>query len=136
MARTVRRRGFGRIFDPARRVWAKSGPARLGGFAIAAVGATLLSALLSYRAADPSFDVDSGARAANWLGVAGANAADVAMQTLGLAAWAAAIVLVVEGLYQLFNPRLTRLTPFRMAIRALAVIAGLIAISGALAAPA
>ena len=51
-------------------------------------------ALVSYDAGDPSFNTATGQTAANLVGYAGAVAADLALQTIGLAA----VVLVIAPL--------------------------------------
>jgi len=136
MARAIRHRRIGRVLDMVRRAWADAGPVRLTGLAAIAAGAALLAALVSYRAGDPSLDADALGRPANWMGVAGADVADVAMQTLGLGAWIAAAMLLAAGFTRLFDRRPARAKLSRLGVRLLAAAIGVVAIAAALAAPA
>jgi S-DNA-T family DNA segregation ATPase FtsK/SpoIIIE len=136
MARAIRRRGVGRVLDLIARAWADGGPVRLTGLAAVAAGGALLAALASYRAGDASFDTDAGGRPANWLGPVGADVADIAVQTLGLAAWIVAVMLLIAGFTRLTSRRPARATPARLGRRLLAAAIGVAAIAGALAAPA
>jgi S-DNA-T family DNA segregation ATPase FtsK/SpoIIIE len=136
MARAIRRRGVGRYFDHVRRAWADGGPARLTGVAAVGAGGALLAALVSYRAGDASLDTDAAARPANWLGPLGADVADVAIQTLGLAAWIAAVMLLIAGFARLSRRKPATTTMRRLGLRLLAAAIAVVAIAGALAAPA
>jgi S-DNA-T family DNA segregation ATPase FtsK/SpoIIIE len=109
---------------------------RLTGLAAVGAGGALFAALVSYRAGDPSLDTDAAGRPGNWLGAIGADVADIAVQTLGLAAWIAAIMLMFAGFARLTTRRPARATLSRLGLRLLAAAIGVIAIAGALAAPA
>jgi S-DNA-T family DNA segregation ATPase FtsK/SpoIIIE len=126
----------GRVLDHVRRAWADGGPARLTGVAAVCAGGSLLGALLSYRAGDASLDTDAAGHPANWLGPVGADVADIAVQTLGLAAWIAAIMLLLAGFARLTRRTPARATLRRLGLRLLAAGVGVMAIAGALAAPA
>jgi S-DNA-T family DNA segregation ATPase FtsK/SpoIIIE len=136
MAKAIRRRGVGRIVDVLRRAWFDTGPMRLTGLAAVAGGVTLLAALGSYRASDSSLDASAGGQPANWLGAPGADVADIGMQTLGLAAWLLAAMLLTAGLTRLLGRRPARATPARLGRRVVACLVGVVTIAGALAAPA
>jgi S-DNA-T family DNA segregation ATPase FtsK/SpoIIIE len=136
MARAIRRRGVVRVLDHVRRAWAEGGPARLTGIAAVCAGGALLAALLSYRAGDASLDTDAAGRPANWLGPVGADVADIAVQTLGLAAWVAAAMLLLAGFARLSRRTPARTTLRRLGLRLLAAAIAVMAIAGALAAPA
>ena len=136
MARAVRRGGAGRILETARRAWADAGLARLLGLVGALAGLALLAALASYRASDPSLNTDAPGRPTNWLGPIGANAADLAMQALGLAAWALAALVVFACVSRLLNSRPSKIDPTGYAFRVLAGAVGIAALAGAFAAPA
>ncbi len=136
MAKAARRRGAGRILEAVRRAWADAGLARLLGLVVALAGMALLAALASYRASDPSLNTDAPGRPTNWLGPMGANAADLAMQAFGLAAWALAALMVFAGVSRLLNSRPTKINPAGYALRILAGVVGIAALAGAFAAPA
>jgi S-DNA-T family DNA segregation ATPase FtsK/SpoIIIE len=70
---------------------------RFSGATTLALGGALALAMASYHAGDPSFDTASGQAPANLLGALGANAADLIVQALGLAGWAAGGMLVLAG---------------------------------------
>ncbi|MHB8284643.1 MAG: DNA translocase FtsK [Caulobacteraceae bacterium] len=70
---------------------------RLRGAFAAVAGATMMASFATYRAADPSFNVSSADVVHNAMGPFGAVLADVFLQSLGLSAWIAAILLLVYG---------------------------------------
>ena len=107
--------------------------ARLRGGAVAALGAVFVGVLASYHAADPSLDAASAGRPANLLGVVGADSADLAMQSLGLAAWAIALLLLTAGLIRLFDREPTRRRG-RLSRRVFLGALGVLALAGALGA--
>jgi S-DNA-T family DNA segregation ATPase FtsK/SpoIIIE len=80
-----------------------------GGFALAAMAALFALALVSYDAADPSWNhaVDGPVR--NMLGPSGALLADALLQTIGVAAFLPAVVLLGWAFRLLANRGLTRL---------------------------
>ena len=78
----------------ARLVWKAPFAVRFRAILQALAAMLLLVALVSWNPADPSWNVASGRAATNWLGGGGAFAADLAMQSLGLAAWPAVLLLV------------------------------------------
>ncbi len=98
MARVARRRGLGSWWRPLAARWAPALKARLGGVLVALAGAVLLAILASYHPADASLDAADASSPLNLLGVGGADVADLAMQILGVGAWAAALFAVVAGL--------------------------------------
>jgi S-DNA-T family DNA segregation ATPase FtsK/SpoIIIE len=57
----------------------------------------MLAGFATYHAADPSFNVASADSPRNAMGPVGAVLADICLQSLGLAAWIAAILLLVYG---------------------------------------
>ena len=79
-------------------LWNSNFAARVRGGVVAAVGAGALFSFLSYNAADPSWNVSSSDAPTNLLGGFGAALADMGMQSLGLAAWIGAVVMLVAGL--------------------------------------
>jgi len=70
----------------------------LSGLLLAALGAGLAIAGLSFRAADPSLNRAGDGPVMNLLGLPGAYAADLMWQTLGLAAFLLPLILIVWGL--------------------------------------
>ena len=69
--------------------------AELIGLCAFALALALALALASFAPNDPSWNVATAAAPRNWLGYAGAHAADLLLQTLGLASWV--LVLAVTG---------------------------------------
>ena len=74
-----------------RRAWEATG------LALFVTGAAFAAALDTYTPADPSFNSATGAPVHNLIGTAGAHAADLALQTFGLAGGLPALLLVVWG---------------------------------------
>ena len=83
-----------RAWVSARILWGAPITVKFRGVLQALLAALLLVALISWNPADPSLNAASGAEPTNWLGLNGALFADLFMQSLGLAAWPAAILLV------------------------------------------
>jgi len=127
-----------RAFDSARILWDAPFVVRFRGVLQALVATLLTVALLSWNPADPSLNAASSQVPTNWLGANGALFADMAMQSLGLAAWPAALLLVAFGLAGAIGDAIQqRLKP--TPVKALAATAGVLALSAglsALAAPA
>src|SRR5580704_10678139 len=109
--------------------WRHAASARFRGGLTAAVGGALAIALASWRASDPSLDASSAGAPGNLLGAAGADIADLAMQSLGLAAWLVAALLLALGIARAaeVNPDATRKT---LRWRALAGAAGFLLLAG------
>ncbi|MBI2261494.1 MAG: DNA translocase FtsK 4TM domain-containing protein [Caulobacterales bacterium] len=122
-----------RAFDSARILWAAPFAVRVRGVLQAVLAALLLTALISWNPADPSLNAASSAPPTNWLGLNGAMFADLFMQSLGLAAWPAALLLIAFGLAgaigDAMQQRLKPTTP-----KALSATAGVLALSAALSA--
>jgi len=113
--------------------WRHTASARFRGGLTAALGGALALALASWRASDPSLDAAAAGTPGNLLGAAGADIADIAMQSLGLAAWPVAALLLAIGITRAADPApdLTRKT---LRWRALAGAAGLVLLAGGLSA--
>ncbi len=120
--------------EAARIGWSLPGAARFRGGLTAAAGVGLVLAIATYNAADPSLNVATPLAATNALGPGGAVIADIAMQSLGLGAWGAALLMTVFGL-----TRVTQRDPDSLRadlrLRALAGVGGLLALSALFAAP-
>ncbi|CAN7173019.1 DNA translocase FtsK 4TM domain-containing protein [Phenylobacterium sp. LjRoot219] len=134
MARAARKTGMELVWHIAGLAWAHPSAARLRGGAVAAFGVALAVAVATYNAADPSLNAASGGATENALGGPGAVLADMGVQSLGLAAGVAALLLVVLGLSRAAaaNPDTSRL---HLRLRAGAGLAGVIVLAGVLAAP-
>ena len=78
-------------------LWRTPAAARARGGVQAVAGLTLLLALATWSAADPSWNASSPERPSNLLGGPGAVAADLLMQLLGLAAWPAVLAMTLLG---------------------------------------
>ena len=107
---------------------------RLRGGVGAALGATLVAAFATYRAADPSLNVASADRPHNVMGAVGAALADAGLQTFGLAAWIGALMVVTWGFARAgaADPRLNR---SELRVRFLSGVLGMMLVAGVLGAP-
>ncbi len=134
MARAARRTGLDMAMELAAWAWTQPFSARLRGGVVAAAGLALIAAFATWNSADPSLNVASALPASNVLRGPGAVVADIFVQSLGLAAWGLALLMVVFGLTRAVDPepdahrRVTRL-------RALVGVAAVLALAGAIAAP-
>ncbi|MDO8913281.1 MAG: DNA translocase FtsK 4TM domain-containing protein [Phenylobacterium sp.] len=134
MARVARKTGLELGLHIAGLAWTHPTTARLRGGVIAASGAAFAVALATYNAADPSLNAASPFAAANALGGPGATAADIGIQSLGLAAGVAALLMVLFGLYRAVSARPDE-TRGQVRLRAAIGTLGLLALAGLLAAP-
>ena len=122
-----------RAFESARIVWAAPFAVRFRGVLQALLAALLLTALISWNPADPSLNAASSAPPTNWLGLNGALFADLFMQSLGLAAWPAALLLIAFGLAGAIGDAVQQRlkpTPFK----AFSATVGVLSLSAALSA--
>ncbi|MDQ7813509.1 DNA translocase FtsK 4TM domain-containing protein, partial [Brevundimonas sp.] len=122
-----------RAFESARIVWAAPFAVRFRGVLQALLAALLLAALISWNPADPSLNAASSAEPTNWLGLNGALFADLFMQSLGLAAWPAALLLIAFGLAGAIGDAVQQRlkpTPFK----AFSATVGVLSLSAALSA--
>ena len=134
MARAARRTSVELVWDAIRYGWAQPWSARFRGGVICVVGAGLLLAVATYNAADPSLNAATGLPATNALGGPGAALADVIMQSMGLAGWVAAALMLIFGVTRVSQPDPAA---HRRDLRIRAVVGGLglLALAGLLAAP-
>jgi S-DNA-T family DNA segregation ATPase FtsK/SpoIIIE len=127
-----------RAWVSARLLWGAPITVKFRGVLQALLAALLLVALISWNPADPSLNAASGAEPTNWLGLNGALFADLFMQSLGLATWPAALLLIAFGLAAAIGDAIQqRLKP--TPLKALSATGGVLALSAtlsALAAPA
>ncbi|WP_236627834.1 DNA translocase FtsK 4TM domain-containing protein [Caulobacter sp. B11] len=84
--------------------WSQPLSARFRGGVVTVIGGGLLLALATYNATDPSLNAASAARATNALGGPGAAIADILMQSLGLAGWISAALMLILGLTRATQP--------------------------------
>ncbi len=117
-----------------RLVWRASWTTRLRGGATAMTGFALLVALISYHAADPSWNVASADPVRNLLGPAGATLADAAVQSVGLAAWILSLILIGAGVARA-GARDLQATAAAHRLRLLTGLVGVLLLSAALAGP-
>jgi len=122
-----------RVFVSARILWGAPIAVKFRGVLQALLATLLLAALISWNPADPSLNAASGAEPTNWLGLNGALFADLFMQSLGLAAWPGAILIIAFGLAAAIGDAIQqRLKP--TPLKALSATGGVLALSAALSA--
>ena len=97
-ARGLRAPAWMRVARVARWTWCARAVARARGAVVAGAGLYLVGALAGWRAGDPSWNLATAGRVRNLLGPVGADAADAALQSLGIAAWAGGLLLVLFGM--------------------------------------
>ncbi|WP_296818772.1 DNA translocase FtsK [Brevundimonas sp.] len=87
-----------RLAETFRLFWDAPLTARIRGGMVAVLGLGLVISFVSYDPADPSWNAATGLPPENWLGTPGALWADIWLQSLGLAAWPAALFMLYMGL--------------------------------------
>jgi S-DNA-T family DNA segregation ATPase FtsK/SpoIIIE len=117
-----------------RDVWEAGAALRLRGAVCSVSGAIIMASLATYNAADPSWDVAASNVARNAMGGLGADIADVALQTLGLAAWIGALLMVAAGVRRAgaADPHSERLD---QRLRGFVAAGGVLMLAAVLAAP-
>jgi S-DNA-T family DNA segregation ATPase FtsK/SpoIIIE len=123
-----------RVFGSVSTAWGSTMALRARGGLAAALGAALIVAFATYRAADPSLNVASGDTPHNAMGGFGAVLADIGLQTFGLAAWVGALMVIIWGFARAgaTDPRANRKA---LRLRFLSGLVGMLLISVPLAAP-
>lgn len=134
MARAARKTGVELGMHIAGLAWSHPATARLRGGIVAAAGIAFAIALATYNAADPSLNAASALAPSNALGAPGATAADIGIQSMGLAAGMAALLMVVFGLGRATTPQ-PDLTRRKVRLRAAVGMLGVMALAGLLSAP-
>jgi len=134
MARAARRTGLEMAAELLVWGWTTPFSARLRGGLIAVAGVALIAAFATWNSADPSLNVASALPATNILRGPGAVLADMFVQSMGLAAWGLALLMVVFGLTRVADadPDVHRQGT---RLRALAGTLGVFFLAGAIAAP-
>ncbi len=122
------------VWFGTRALWDHDAACRFRGGVCAAAGAVSVAALATYHADDPSWNTASSQAARNMLGGFGARLADTGMQSLGLAAWIAAVVLLVAGFSRALarDPRGWR---SQLRLRSALAALGIVLLAATLAAP-
>jgi S-DNA-T family DNA segregation ATPase FtsK/SpoIIIE len=118
-----------------RDMWEAAVALRLRGVVWSISGAVIMASLATYNAADPSWDVASTDASHNAMKGFGADIADVALQSIGLAAWIAALLMVAAGVRRAgaANPHGERVD---QRLRGAAAAGGVLTLAAVLAAPA
>ncbi|MBU2363173.1 MAG: DNA translocase FtsK 4TM domain-containing protein, partial [Alphaproteobacteria bacterium] len=132
MARVARKTGGELALHIARLTWSHPATARLRGGVTAAFGAALAVAFATYSAADPSLNAAGPSEPLNALGGGGAVLADIGVQSLGVTAGLAALLLVTCGLSRVADPE-PDVSRGRLRLRAAIGTLGVLALAGALA---
>ncbi len=118
----------------ARILWGAPIVVRFRGMLQVLLAALLLAAMASWNPADPSLNAASTQAPTNWLGGSGAVFADIAMQSLGLTAWIAAVLAGAFGLASALGDALQqRLKP--TPLKALTAALGVLILAAALSSP-
>jgi S-DNA-T family DNA segregation ATPase FtsK/SpoIIIE len=123
-----------RIGEMVRLAWQAPLFVRFRGGLVAAVGLALLLALASYDPSDPSWNTATAAHPHNLLRGTGAVVADLAQQSIGLAAWPAALLVVLWGFVRAAAPE-AEVSLRRRSLRIAAASAGVLMLAGVLALP-
>lgn len=128
MSRSVSPASGGTLLPVALVDFMKRRALEVSGATLLIVGICLLLALLSYNASDPSLNSASGHHPVNLLGIPGAMAADILLQTMGVVAALPALTFWTWGV------RLMRKDiPSRPALRVLSLVLAMILACGAVA---
>jgi S-DNA-T family DNA segregation ATPase FtsK/SpoIIIE len=114
--------------------WSHPASARFRGGVVTALGLAVIAALASYHADDPSWNTASAEQTRNLLGGFGATLADLGLQSLGLAAWILAALMVIFGLSRVAH-REPHLARGQLRLRAGIGALGVTALAGVMAAP-
>ncbi|MBX3477928.1 MAG: DNA translocase FtsK 4TM domain-containing protein [Brevundimonas sp.] len=120
-------------WSSARLIWDAPFAVRFRGMVQLLLAGLLLVAMASWNPADPSWNAASAQGPTNWLGGGGAVFADLAMQSLGLSAWLAALTAGAFGLAGALGDTLQqrlRITP----LTTLGAVAGVLLLAGGLSA--
>jgi len=123
-----------RVVEGAGLAWSASVSARFRGGLVAAFGGALVLAFASYDAADPSWNTATDLTPTNLLGGFGAVIADLGLQSVGLAGWPAALLMVLFGLARAADPE-PDLRRGRLRLKAFVAALGVLMLAGALSAP-
>ncbi len=123
-----------RLEEMVRLAWRAPLFVRFRGGVVAAVGLAMLIAFASYDPSDPSWNTSAAGKPHNLLEGPGATLADMAQQSLGLAAWPAALLVVLFGFTRAAVPE-PDISARRLSTRILASIGGVLMLAGVLALP-
>lgn len=109
------------LLPPAARAFLARRGVELTGLGFALVGGALMATLLSYHPSDPSWFNATPVSARNWLGSPGALLADPMIRSMGLAAFAAPMVLLVWALRLIAHRGASRMG-FRLPVAPFAIV--------------
>ncbi|MGB0505266.1 MAG: DNA translocase FtsK [Pikeienuella sp.] len=109
------------LLPPAARAFLARRGAELTGLGFALVGGALMATLLSYHPSDPSWFNATSSSARNWLGAPGALLADPMIRSMGLAAFAAPMVLMVWAIRLIAHRGASRMG-FRLPVAPFAIV--------------
>jgi S-DNA-T family DNA segregation ATPase FtsK/SpoIIIE len=132
MARVARKTGWGLAAHIARLFWAHTFTARLRGGMTATLGVALAAAFATYKPTDASLNAAGVGDPANVLGGWGAVLADLGVQSLGVGAGLAALLIVVAGLARVADPE-PDAGRWRLRLRSAIGALGVLTLAGALA---
>ncbi|WP_409019537.1 DNA translocase FtsK 4TM domain-containing protein [Brevundimonas vesicularis] len=114
-------------------VWNAPFAVRSRGVLQALLATLLLVAMVSWNPTDPSLNASSSHGPTNWLGGTGAALTDLVMQSLGLGAWPAVLLIIAFGLAVAIGDSLQhRLQP--TALKIFCSVTGVLLLSAALSA--
>jgi S-DNA-T family DNA segregation ATPase FtsK/SpoIIIE len=126
------------LWGPLRRhlraIWDQDAACRFRGALVATTGAMALAAFLTFHPDDHSWNAVSSQPAKNLLGAFGARLADAGLQSLGVAAWVAAVAMMTTGFSRALarDPRGDR---WRLRGKAALAALGVLLLAAALAGP-
>ncbi len=128
MARTITSAPDGAILPAAVSAFLKRRASECAGLVLCVLAFAILAALLSYSPTDPSLNNATDQPIINLLGATGAIAADLALQSIGIASVLPALALLAWGL-QLLRKRPIGYSALRFTLLIAAVLFGAVALS-------
>ena len=119
------------VLQGAITLWHAPFAVRFRGVLLALLATLMLVAMVSWNPTDPSWNSSSSNGPTNWLGSTGATVSDLAMQSLGLAAWPGVLLVIAFGLAIAIGDAMRhRLAP--TALKIFASVSGVLLLSAAL----
>ena len=121
MARSEPLQGAGAVLPRGAAEFLRRRAAEATGLVLFAGGGALAAALIGYTRADPSFNSATNGPVHNLMGTAGSHAADLALQSFGLAGGLPALMLMVWG-WRMVKKRVPSVAWLRVLMLALAMV--------------